>query len=410
MAMTLLSPRGHVNSTIDGASVADSGVGEVPLTSDEFSEAISQLHAAEAAVHRQLLDLIRRFDESRLWTDDGAATMAQWLVARLAISPKTASDWVEVAAALPNLPSIASLAAEGRLSWDQLAPLTRLATSETDESLAASAPGWTAAQIHDLAARARAPRIEDINDAHRNRHLRWWSDKYMFRLRGALPVEAGAMLTKVLDRMASEHTPDPASIEWEPHDRRVADALVELASLHVSDDADADRATVVVHVDVAALAGDEQAVAELEDGPRIAAETARRLACDCRWQLVVENEVGDIVRLGRTTRQTPMWLVRQLRLRDRGCRFVGCGRTRWLHAHHIAHWADGGRTDPDNLVLLCGHHHRFIHEGGWSIAVGADGGVTFTRPNGRPVATGPPPLRPDVHRRLFGSDPSPPDG
>ena len=89
-----------------------------------------------------------------------------------------------------------------------------------------------------------------------------------------------------------------------------------------------------------------------------------------------------MVRLGRTTRQVPTWLHRQLRRRDRGCRFAGCGRTKWLHAHHLTHWADGGPTDQDNLVLLCGRHHRVVHEGGWQVTSTRDGTVTFRKPNG----------------------------
>ena len=379
-----------------------------PVTSDDLSEAISQLHAAEVAVHFRLLGLVRAYDQANLWMQDGAATMAQWLVARLGVSAATASEWVRVARALEGLPAIAAVTAHGGLSWDQLAPLTRLADARTDDSLAVRGPGWTAAQIRDLAARANAPRVEDANDAHRNRRLRWWADQHLLHLKGDLPVEAGTLVTRVLDRIASEAPADPETKVFDPYEARCADALVELASLHVTNDADADRATVVVHADVALLAGDDAALAELEDGPRLAAETARRLACDCRWQLVAEDGAGDVVRLGRTTRQIPPWLVRQLRRRDRGCRFAGCGRTRWLHAHHARHWANGGPTDPDNLVLLCGHHHRLVHEGGWSIEMHEGGRATFVRPTGQRMSTGPPSLRPDVQRRLFGIGRDPP--
>jgi Domain of unknown function (DUF222)/HNH endonuclease len=329
------------------------------------------------------------------------------LVARYAVELSTAREWVRMADALADLPAIDAVVAEGRLSLDQLAPLTRLATSDTDEDLASQGQGWTAPQTRELAARARAPKVSDVNDAHRKRRLRWWSDQHVFHLKGQLPVDQGNLITSVLTRMASDTPPDPEFQAYEPFDARAADALVELASLHVADDTDADRATVVVHVDAGVLGGDDDGFAELEHGTRIAAETARRLACDCRWQMVAEDGNGDIVRLGRTTRSTPPWLVRQLRRRDRGCRFIGCGRTRWLHAHHVKFWGLGGPTDPDNLALLCGYHHRLVHEGGWKMAMGPGGEVAFTRPNGRKIATGPPPLRAEVKRRLLGPDPPP---
>lgn len=406
--MTAVSGEGRGEDRESGGSGggprAELGAPAVP-TSDELSEAVVQLHAAEVAVHQRLLKVVRTFDDAGHWRTDGAHSMADWLVARLAIERRTAHEWVRVAHALSGLPAIARVAGEGRLSWDQLAPLTRLATAGDDEALAAEAPGWSAAHTRSMAACVRPPRVTDANQAHQRRYLRWWSDEHVLHLRGQLPVEAGAAVTTALTRIAAESTPDPASGLHDAFDARAADALCELASQRLADDADADRATVVVHADAAVLAGDESGVAELEDGPRLAAVTARRLACDCRWQLVAEDDGGGVVRLGRTTRQVPAWMVRQLRQRDRGCRFPGCGRTRWVHAHHQVHWTDGGPTDLDNLALLCSHHHRFVHEGGWSVTSGAEGELVFTHPNGRTFATGPPPLRPDVRQRLFGPDP-----
>jgi HNH endonuclease len=39
------------------------------------------------------------------------------------------------------------------------------------------------------------------------------------------------------------------------------------------------------------------------------------------------------------------------------CQFPGCTHTRHLHAHHVRHWLFGGRTDIDNLILVCSFHH-----------------------------------------------------
>jgi hypothetical protein len=77
-------------------------------------------------------------------------------------------------------------------------------------------------------------------------------------------------------------------------------------------------------------------------------------------------------------------------LRDRGCAFPGCTRTRFLHAHHVQHWLHGGETSLDNVRLLCSFHHHLVHEGGWTIAVEADGALAFRSPAGRPLAPEPP--------------------
>ncbi len=51
------------------------------------------------------------------------------------------------------------------------------------------------------------------------------------------------------------------------------------------------------------------------------------------------------------------------------------------HAHHITHWADGGATSLDNLILLCGHHHRLIHTGPWHLHTTSTGDFEFTPPD-----------------------------
>ena len=68
---------------------------------------------------------------------------------------------------------------------------------------------------------------------------------------------------------------------------------------------------------------------------------------------------------------------RALRVRDKGCRFPGCTNTRFVDGHHIEHWADGGETSLDNLVMLCRHHHHLVHEGGFVCEKTAAGEIRF---------------------------------
>jgi hypothetical protein len=91
-----------------------------------------------------------------------------------------------------------------------------------------------------------------------------------------------------------------------------------------------------------------------------------------------------------------------LRAREPGCAFPGCNQARHLDAHHIRHWADGGRTEVDNLVQLCRHHHRLLHEGGFSMRrEGA--GHAFFAPDGRRLPMTPRPPRGDGARLLAGN-------
>jgi hypothetical protein len=130
----------------------------------------------------------------------------------------------------------------------------------------------------------------------------------------------------------------------------------------------AERYQVVLHVDSDTLAADGSGLgrSELEDGTRVSAETSRRLSCDASVVPIRHSVDGSVLDVGRRTRTIPPSLRRALEARDQGCRFPGCG-LRFTDAHHVKHWADGGETALDNLVLLCSHHHRLVHEDGWSV-------------------------------------------
>jgi HNH endonuclease len=133
---------------------------------------------------------------------------------------------------------------------------------------------------------------------------------------------------------------------------------------------------------------------EVEDGPAIHPETARRLLCTARLQAVIEDGAGVPFRLGRMSREPTAAMMRLFRYRDRECRFPGCGARRFTQAHHIVPWEHGGRTDLDKLLLVCFWHHKLVHEYGWAVECDADGTTRWFHPDGTPYHAGPePPLR-----------------
>jgi hypothetical protein len=153
-----------------------------------------------------------------------------------------------------------------------------------------------------------------------------------------------------------------------------------------------ERYMVVLHVDEATLReGEEPGRSDLEDGTRVSAESSRRLACDASLVRVVHGGNGDAARAQGKRRTVPLRLRRALEVRDRGCRFPGCG-SRFTDAHHIRHWADGGATRLDNLILLCKAHHRLLHEGGFRLQPdpARPGRPTFISPRGIPIPEVPP--------------------
>ena len=137
----------------------------------------------------------------------------------------------------------------------------------------------------------------------------------------------------------------------------------------------------VVTIDLETLRGRAGGRSELEDAGPITAQAARRLACDAEVTRVITRGASEPLELGRRTKVVPPGLRRAIAVPDRGCTFPGCGRPPgWCDAHHVRHWADGGETSLDNLVLLCRPHHRAIHRG-FDVRM-VDGKPRFARPDG----------------------------
>ncbi len=134
---------------------------------------------------------------------------------------------------------------------------------------------------------------------------------------------------------------------------------------------------------------DNQTVLDEAGGIHVSADTARRVACDAATVTMRHGPRGEILDVGRRTRTLSPALRRALAARDRQCRFPGCDNRR-CDAHHIEHWADGGRTALDNLVLLCRRHHRAVHEEGFRVTLDGDGNARFLRPDGRVLLAAPP--------------------
>ena len=131
-----------------------------------------------------------------------------------------------------------------------------------------------------------------------------------------------------------------------------------------------------------------------DTGEDLTAETVRRMACDADLIPVVLGADSAVLDVGRTMRLVTAAIWYALVVRDRHCRFPGCTRPPVMtHAHHVVHWIDGGSTSLDNLVLLCGHHHRLVHAGPWTIDQPSPGRFEFTPPDAVRRARGPRPDR-----------------
>ena len=343
--------------------------------------------------------LIAEFDRREGWADGLSHSCAHWLSWKCGIDIGAAREKVRVARALEGLPLISAAMARGALSYSKVRALTRVATPHNEDSLLLIAMHGTASHVENtvrLYRRAHeACLLEREAVQQANRSVTWFHDddgSLVMRVR--LPAEAGAIVTKAFELGADElrrlSPPSDNPGETDPVPTRAqlrADVFPTLAETWLSHGfqslSGGDRQQVVVHVEEETLQEAAAGRCEIEDGPSIAAETARRLSCDASLVRIVEDEHGSPLDVGRKTRSIPPSIRRALQTRDAGCRFPGCTHTRFLDGHHIRHWADGGETKLSNLVMLCRFHHRQVHEGRVEVCMLDDGALRFTGPDGK---------------------------
>jgi hypothetical protein len=178
---------------------------------------------------------------------------------------------------------------------------------------------------------------------------------------------------------------------FDPLETRSADALVEMAATDGAGDGSATQLTVFTELE--ALLTQDRGWAELDNTAPISNAMAQWLGCDSIIETII-TQGGQPIGIGRRSRKIPGWLRRLVEFRDgHQCQHPACTNTRWLQIHHIIAWAVGGPTDLDNLILLCGVHHRLIHAHDWHITGPPDKRV-FRRKNWTPYPTPRRPLEP----------------
>jgi Domain of unknown function (DUF222)/HNH endonuclease len=385
---------------MDGANSTVSLDPRSGLSTSELEAQITELVGHLNAANRRWLALIAEFDRRKGWHDGLTQTCAHWLNWKCGIDMGTAREKIRVAHALEQLPSIGAAMGRGELSYSKVRALTRVACPATEQLLLNIALHGTAHHVEAIVRQFR--RVQEAAEMSRearqqaNRRLTWSCDHDgSMVINARLPAEIGAIVISALDAAMSDF-PLPAlgngvSAETLAEDRpsnaaRRADALGVLAESFLKHGPEAlnggERHHIVFHVDAESLRAREAGRCELDDGPAIPLETARRLSCDASVVKILEDSEGEPLDVGRKTRTIPPSLRRALKSRDQGCVFPGCTHKRYVDGHHIHHWAEGGETKLSNLVSLCRMHHRAVHEGGITIQRLDDGAWRFVKRSG----------------------------
>ncbi|MGI5522632.1 DUF222 domain-containing protein [Micromonospora sp. CA-259024] len=377
-----------------------------PLSEHDLIAALEVTHRLQQRLASAQLAVVRELDGRGTAVAQGASSTAVWLRHRLRLDISAARRLVGLAASVDAAPpAVRGALADGAVSVEQArviadtaATVSACAGAEVADKAVGVLVEW-AGQFDPTLLRRMGTRIldhvaPDIADAAaaaalaaeaaraaRDRHVTI-SEQTGGRLRltGTLDAEAAALLRAVIDPLSPPAGPD----DTRSAEQRRHDALADVCRLALRTgelpESGGDPAQIVVTTSYDGLTRQLGAGA-LDIGLRLAPDTVRRLACDAAILPAVLGGAGQVLDVGRQRRLVTGPLRRALVLRDGGCAFPGCDRPpRWCAAHHIRHWADGGPTSLDNAVLLCGHHHRHVHQSDWAVRLGDDGHPEFVPP------------------------------
>jgi hypothetical protein len=333
--------------------------------------------ARENAAKARFLAVLGEFVRREGWLEWGCVSAAQWLSWHCGLGRVAAGEHIRVALALADLPLVSAGLERGELSWSKVRAVTRVAEASTDALWAEWAREATAAQLEKLVASARRIGVEDVEAQEERSGLSWRQEgegSVVFTWR--VTAEVGAGVIAAVESAARLEAEVPVA-------RSRGGALLELV---LGDEPVA--AEVVVHVD------DPEGTAVTEHGLSVPIEVAGVGVCDGVHSVVVHQPDEGLLVSDR--RRAPTGRTRRaVEARDRWCRMPGCHHQARLEVHHIEHYHRGGSRRLDNLVRLCGAHHRLVHRLDLRLGWGANGellarlpdGVAYpARPEPRPVA------------------------
>jgi hypothetical protein len=398
-----------------------------PVDDDKLEQQITLLAGQINAANHRLLKLIAEFDRREAWGCGGTVrSCAHWLNWKCGIALGAAREKVRVAHALEQLPLIDAAFSCGEISFSKVRAMTRVATADNEDFLLRIAEHGTASHVEQVVAKYKRLQVsaEDLEtqckqeqEADNARKLVYYQDSDgMWVIHARLPAEAGALVVKAIEAVATPEQKvqqdmtrnDEENVSAETFSHRVdrdepgqfqqllshtrADALVKITEQFLACVAPgsplnglkgSERCQVMLHVDINSLqtqvgsSNPGHTHCNFDDKHPVSLNVAQRLACDASLVTVLEDADGQVLNIGRRSRTVPANISRALKLRDKTCRFPGCCETRYVDAHHILHWADGGETSLDNLVTLCRYHHRQLHNGSFSIATRTSGDTTL---------------------------------
>ena len=336
-----------------------------------------------------LMERIAEIDRRKIYESYGLESTASWVATRYGMGYSKSMELVDVAVAIRELPKLKEAYREGRISYDHLRALVKVANAENEEGLLLQAEGLSVGATFRIVRKMLEISTEDSRETRADRWFekRWDLDNRLLYFWGHLPEDMGAKFERAIDEITKRLPAESEDGEGIRMEARRAEALCALADSEL--ERRSSQAQLIVHVDAEVLSSGK-GTAEIQGGPAISTETAKRLSCNSKIQVLLEGASSAPIAISRTKRDVPEWLDAAIRHRAGNCcEAPNCTRKTNLIRHHIKHVEDEGETCYENLLLVCDHHHWMVHEGGYEV-VGKPPRIWLKRPGMPPIKVGPP--------------------
>ncbi|MEU5847695.1 HNH endonuclease signature motif containing protein [Saccharopolyspora shandongensis] len=391
----------------------------VSCTDAELAARIQELEKEMRVLLWEQLQYIAEADHRAIHTDTTARSLPVWLQGLLNIDARDAKTRVTVARNVedrrslygetmpPDMPDTAAALAEGAIGLDHARVIVngirRLPDyarchqiNEVEATLAGYARTMSPRELEKLAERIRylldqdgAYRNEEAQHETRELHYATTRDG-MTVIKAKLDRETGAKFAALMQPLAAPRPEIGGEKDPRTTGQRNADGFAALLDLALDHDGTprtgGQRPQMTIAIDFDDLkqglgfVNEDGMPGTLNTERAITAQNARRIACDAEILPMVLDGDSLPLDVGRAKRTAPTHIRAALLRRDGVCAFPGCDRPPGTpEAHHIQHWVDGGATDLDNLVMLCAHHHRTLHNQRWDITM-RDGRPEFIPP------------------------------
>jgi len=368
------------------------------LLPEQHASSLITLALARDRLAIEMAEHVAELSKSRACVDEwGSVSTQDWVRHQCNMPSGVAGDLLHVAEQLPNLTKTVEAVGDGKIGLAHAAIIARhvqaITRSESAEPFderpflkAAEESSVSRLWYYSMHAWHRAD-PQGVTDAQRQaveeRYLRFTdgADGTVY-VKGAFDSAAGATIKTAMEPM----TQPLGDGDLRSRERRYGDAWVEMAAHSLDTGVVPQHGSVRPHVQVTTTLETLQGLIGAPAGEMalslpISAKTVQRFACDSSITRVLLGADSAVIEAGRAKRVVAGGTRRLLDARDKHCRWPGCERpASWSAAHHILHWAQGGKTDLSNMILLCQHHHWMVHEGGWRLSLAADGRVLAIPP------------------------------